>query len=280
MARPRVVFLLGPPGAGKTTLGSAACARLGIRFVDLPEDAQLGIDEYDAGAGADVVALPWRLQNDAGILRRARRLGSTIALWAHPETLRSRARQPVTFTPRQGLVKGHGFGRHGTSCLEFRRLDRGCDFTLDLDGLSESEAANELADLISEIRECDDPAARLDAIRADVRGWFRADNPRRPTAAVEALADRMSRFLFLREAAGASPRSLNALRSDLQAAAILVFMYEPATDGRILESFGDGPPLVYEFGRKFTDSPALVERYERNLRAFAEFVGETASETA
>ena len=32
------MFLLGPPGAGKTALGSAACSQLGLRFLDLPDD--------------------------------------------------------------------------------------------------------------------------------------------------------------------------------------------------------------------------------------------------
>jgi ATP-dependent Lon protease len=30
-----LVFLVGPPGSGKTTLGSAVCAQLGLRFLDL-----------------------------------------------------------------------------------------------------------------------------------------------------------------------------------------------------------------------------------------------------
>jgi replication-associated recombination protein RarA len=30
-----LVFLLGPPGSGKTTLGSAVCAQLGLRFLGL-----------------------------------------------------------------------------------------------------------------------------------------------------------------------------------------------------------------------------------------------------
>jgi len=30
-----MVFLLGPPGAGKTALGSRACEELGLEFLDL-----------------------------------------------------------------------------------------------------------------------------------------------------------------------------------------------------------------------------------------------------
>lgn len=37
MKRPPIIFLLGPPGAGKTTLGSRACEELGLAFLDLAE---------------------------------------------------------------------------------------------------------------------------------------------------------------------------------------------------------------------------------------------------
>ncbi len=37
MSSPSVVFLAGPHGSGKTTLGSRACAALGLRFLDLSE---------------------------------------------------------------------------------------------------------------------------------------------------------------------------------------------------------------------------------------------------
>lgn len=37
MKRPPITFLLGPPGAGKTTLGSRACKELGLPFLDLAE---------------------------------------------------------------------------------------------------------------------------------------------------------------------------------------------------------------------------------------------------
>lgn len=274
MPVPSLVFLLGPPGSGKTSLGGAACARLGLRFLDLPDDT-LGDAEAIATAvtDADVVTLPWCLQSDVAFLRTARKLGTTIALWAHPETMQARARQPITFTARRGLVTRGGFGRHGTSCLEFRRLERACDFTLDLDGLSETDAVDEVADAIADVRAASDPAARLDARRKAIEEQIREDGGRRHRRAVTALADAMARFLLSREQAGASPRSLSALGSDLHVAAMLVFMYEPKDDERILDRFVDGAPCVYEFRRKLTDSPALVARYERNLRAFSDWLG-------
>ncbi len=220
-----------------------------------------------------MVALPWRLQNDNRILRAARRVGTTIVLWAHPETMQARARQPISFTARRGQVTRGGFGRCGTSCLEYRRLARACDVTLHLDGLSQPEAVDELADAIAEARAEGDPAVRLDVIRAGIEAQLREDHRRGYARAVRALADAIARYLFAREAAGASPRSLNAVGSDLCAAAMLVFMYEPQKDERILDRFRHGAPWVSEFRRKFTDSPRLVARYEKNLRAFADFLG-------
>lgn len=274
-----LVFLLGPPGSGKSSLGGPACARLGLRFLDLPDDAAADAEKMAASASdAEVVTLPWNLQSDAVILRTARRLGTTIALWAHPETMQARARQPIRFTPGRTLVTRSGFGRHGTSCLEFRRLERACDFTLDLDGLSETEAVDVLAEAIADTRAESDPAARLDARRRDIEEQIRGDVGRRHRRAVTALADAMARFLLSREQAGASPRSLSALGSDLYAAAMLVFMYEPRDDERILDRFRHGPPLVFEFRRKLTDSPALVARYEKHLLAFADWVRGEAPE--
>lgn len=275
MAVAPVIFLLGPPGSGKTALGSAACERLGLRFVDLPADASVDARALESvAASADVVALPWALQNDLAILRAARRLGTTVALWAHPKTLKARARQPITFTARSGLVTRGGFGRHGRSCLEFRRLERACDFTLDLEGLTEPAAMEELAAAIRDVHAERDPVARLDALRASVEEQLRQDQGRSHRHAVSALADAIARYLFAREQAGASPRSLNAVRSDLHVATMLVFMYEPANDERILDRFRHGAPYVFEFQRKFTDSPALVARYRKNLRAFSDFLGE------
>jgi len=125
------------------------------------------------------------------------------------------------------------------------------------------------------VRAARDPAARLSARRADVEEQLSEDQEEPHRREVTILADAIARHLFAREEAGLSPRSLNALRSDLQAAAMLVFMYESADGRKILEHFRYGAPLVVEFRRKFTDSPSLVARYERNLQAFAKFLTST-----
>lgn len=62
--------------------------------------------------------------------------------------------------------------------------------------------------------------------------------------------------------------------SDLNAAAgHLVLMYGTLKNHRILEHLA-GPPYSCELERKFTDRPALVARYRRNLDGFARFLRE------
>ena len=94
-ATPRpMIFLLGPPGAGKTVFGGRACRELGLRFRDLA-DARVAVPA-DAGdldrlsrlvgdRAADVFELPWPLQQERKTLALVRRSGVPLLLWAHPE---------------------------------------------------------------------------------------------------------------------------------------------------------------------------------------------------
>lgn len=271
-----VVFLLGPPGAGKTALGRAASEELGLRFLDLDLDAEAararGLEP--AIAGRDVVALDWQLQLDPPVLRLARRIGTLVALWAHPDVLRARARIPIEFTPRGGLVTRGGLGPRGTSCLEFRRIDRACDLVFHLDELPLTRAVAKLVDLLEVLRAKADPDARFETLRRWFEDVLRADAPGSASNAVRALADAMARYMLSREQAGASPRALAALRSHLQAAGILVLMYDGSRGARVLDKFRSAAPYTYEFARKFTDSPPLVTRYARSLAGFARFLAE------
>ncbi len=129
--RTRVVFLAGPPGSGKSTLGRGACEALGLRFLDFDRggDGTSSTMEVIADAlerrSADVVALPWELQLRPSTLAWCRRTGSVIALWAHPLEMQSRSGLTAPlFTPVKRLTTGGGFGRRGTGCPEFRRLGR------------------------------------------------------------------------------------------------------------------------------------------------------------
>jgi len=267
-------FLLGPPGVGKSTLGSRACKELGLEFLDLAA-ADLGrLTRVVADHAADVVALPWELQHERQALALARKSGVALLLWAHPQDMQARSgRDEPLFTPVPRLKIRGGFGRNGTGCREFRHLDRACGETLLLVDLALEEAVKVVGDRIAEIREENDgsPAER-EGLSSWVKDW-RQDHSASPRVA-KIIVDAMSRYLAHLRAAGSSPRTLSAIRSDLSAAGHLVLMYDAPKGNRILEHF-DGPPWTFEFKRKFTDSPALVERYSRSLDGFARFLTES-----
>jgi hypothetical protein len=87
------------------------------------------------------------------------------------------------------------------------------------------------------------------------------------------IVDAMARHLAHLRATGTSPRTLAGVCSDLNAAGHLVLMYGNLKSNRIMEQFAV-PPYRFEFERKFTDRPALVARYRRNLNGFARFLRE------
>ena len=278
-----IIFLLGPPGVGKSTLGSRACKKLGLKFLDLasvpvaaPEDGDRRSDlerlsRAIAECAADVVELPWEIQQERQALALARKSGVPLLLWAHPEDMQSRSgRGEPLFTPVPRLKIRGGFGRNGTGCREFRRLDRSCGETLLLVDLPLEEAAEALRDCIVAIREENDASL---AEREGLSGWeedWRQDHSVSPRVA-KVIIDAMARYLSHLRARGSSPRTLSSVRSDLNAAAHLVLMYDAPKGNRILERF-DGPPWEFEFKRKFTDSPTLVARYRRSLEGFARFL--------
>jgi hypothetical protein len=278
-----IIFLLGPPGVGKSTLGSRASKELGLEFLDLgaapaagPETGERHpglacLSRVVADRAADVVELPWELQHERQALALARRSGVPLLLWAHPEDMQARSgRDEPLFTPVPRLKIRGGFGRNGTGSREFRHLDRACGEALLLVDLALEEAAEVLRDCIAEIREENDgtPAER-EGLSGWVEDWCQ-DHGARPRVA-RVIVDAMSRYLAHLRASGSSPRTLSGIRSDLNAAGHLVLMYDAPKGNRILEHF-DGPPRTFEFERKFTDRPALVARYRRSLDGFARFL--------
>ena len=149
----RIVFLAGPPGSGKTSLGNRVCQELGLRFLSLPETAPVtgraAMAEVIRERSADVVELPWALQLAEGVFREARQAGRLIGLWAHPVDMQTRSGRSEPFiTPGRDLQRG-GYGLRGTRSPEFRRLDRGCEITLMLLRKSFDEALAELRERCS-----------------------------------------------------------------------------------------------------------------------------------
>ncbi len=279
-----IIFLLGPPGAGKTTLGSRACKQLGIEFFDAAELDAAGdgdrrsdmvrLSGLVAGHAADVIELPWRIQHDRQALVLARRSGVLLLLWAHPEEMQARSghAEPL-FTPVPRLKIRGGFGRHGTGCREFRQLDRTCGETLLLVDLPLDDATRVVKECIAEIREEMIEASPVEREGlGDWEGEWCHDYGVPPRVA-KVMIDAMARYLAHLRATGTSPRTLSGVCSDLNAAGHLVLMYDAPKGKKVLEHF-DGPPWALEFERKFSDSSALIARYRRNLEGFALFLKE------
>lgn len=191
-----MVFLVGPPGSGKSALGRWICTELGLRFVDLVDDGSTdaALQELVRARGADVVTLPWAPARDARWLDLCRRSGEAVALWAHPLDMQARSGHAESlFTPVKRLRTRGGFGRSGTACREYRHLDRACEHVLLLVGLSEEVAAQALKALVEDLRSSKELSP---AEREGLLGWcgnwrddFSAD-----TRACEILVDAMARF--------------------------------------------------------------------------------------
>lgn len=64
--RPRRIFLVGPMGAGKTTIGRSVARRLGLRFFDSD-------DELEKRSGVDIPTI-FDFEGEAGFRERERRM--------------------------------------------------------------------------------------------------------------------------------------------------------------------------------------------------------------
>jgi hypothetical protein len=249
-----VVFLVGPPGSGKSALGQRVCADLGLRFADLVDDGRTAVtlQELVAARGADVVALPWAPTRDAPWLDRCRRSGTTVALWAHPLDMQARSgRTEALFTP-------------------VKRLSTRGGYVLLLADLSEDDAAEKLKELIEDLRTQEDvpPAERQGLLgwQDDWRHDFDAD-----AKACQVLIDAMARFTMQLEAQGASPRKMAGVYGDLNAAGFLVMSGDAPKGKAVLELFSNGPH-EYEYRRKISDSSRSLARFCSTWNAFGAFL--------
>jgi len=270
-----IVFLAGPPGVGKTTFGRAACEQLGLRFLDLADAGDVGrqesaLDRLSADRTADVVELPWELQLERGTFKKCRVLGETVALWAHPLDMQQRSgRSQPLFTPGRSTTRG-GFGLRGTGCPEFRRINRACETTLLLVGMSFDEAREEVQDVLARLTLTPSGTPAEQEGMADwATRWqqeYQAD-----AEATEVLVDAMARFIQHLKKQGKSPRSLSGVYSDLSALGMLNFGYDydDLTGETVLRSL---TACQYEFNRKFSCSEKESRRYERTYQQFCKFL--------
>jgi hypothetical protein len=116
------------------------------------------------------------------------------------------------------------------------------------------------------------PPAVREGLVSWVKDWQQDFNANRQAA--EIIVDAMARYTLHLKSQGASSRKLSGVYDDLNAAGMLVMMYD-APEGkdaeRILSRF-DVPPWDLEFERKFSDSTSALARYERSLEGFARFL--------
>ncbi|WP_320045488.1 AAA family ATPase [uncultured Desulfobacter sp.] len=278
-----MIFLCGPPGSGKTTVGAKACQNLELRFIDLstpeidekPLSSQKEICmEAINNRSADVIALPWSFQEDRSVRKWIRSLGVLLLLWAHPLDMQAiSGRSEPLFTPSPRIKTKGGFGRNGTGCREFRRLNNAADEVLLLIGRSLDEAVDDLEGYIVDIRqEALEPPMVRAGLSDWVDDWYEDYDVRKDI--INIVVDAMARYILYLQSEGKSPRTLSGVYSDLQASGMLVMSYdypEEGTTSEILDLFSF-PPWTIEFKRKFSNSPNAIARYERNLEGFANFL--------
>lgn len=278
-----IIFLAGPPGAGKSRLGEKACQELDLQFLDLSTPAineqslqsqKEILTEVINKRSAEIIALPWSLQQDKGIRILLRRSGVLLLLWAHPLAMQARSGHSESlFTPSPRTKTKGGFGRNGTGCREFRSLDGAADEVLILVNSSFDEAVDDLRDCIVSIRE---ESLESPIIRAGlddwVDEWHESYDISKNIATI--IVDAMARYLLYLRSEGKSSRTLSGVYSDLEAAGMLVIAYDYPKGKKaaeVLDLFSD-PPWTIEFKRKFSDSPNNIARYKRNLKGFARFL--------
>jgi hypothetical protein len=281
-----IVFLLGPPGAGKSTLGSQVCQEMGSVFADLKDKTLSSTGEASRDAmleqlthliedrAAQVIEIPYQLQYDREAVALMRRSGELLALWAHPSDMQARSgcSEPL-FTPSPALKTRGGFGRRGSRCKEFRRVYRTAGQALMLVDMMLPEAIEALRDCVSDIYDDykESPADR-EGINWWVEDWH--DYFGTPKQILKVIVGAMARYLAHLRAEGSPSRALGNICSDLNAAGMLVLMYDNPKGKKILEHFSI-PPWDLEYKRKFSDSPRQIARYCRSLEGFAKYLRET-----
>ena len=269
------LFLTGPPGVGKTTLGQAAAEKLRLGFRELVlvpgEDEVASRNQLRtllAEPHTGLIELPWELLDQRGAMSDCRSAGSLIGLWVHPDEIRERCGDAaMEFTPTGQGAKP--FGRYGTKCQEHRRLARLCHAVIEF-GRHETvaSATKRLIETVQEqIADLTQSPLQREGLDETAKYW-QVDFGAEPEAC-KLLALAMAHFLTSVRAAGASERTLSGLLSDLQALGMCVFHEDSPRGADVFQHLtGHG----WHFKRKFNDSPNAVARFERTSQQFAEFV--------
>ena len=278
-----MLFLAGPPGSGKTSLGSRACVDLGLRFLDLAtvidnasgvRDArslQGVLEEVIQQRASDVVELPWPLQLTRGTFALCRRHGQLIGLWAHPLDMQMRSghTEPL-FKPNPRIKTRGGFGLRGTRCVEFIRIDRACEAMLITVGLSFEDSLAELkatmAELLAEATESPTDHKGLSSWADYWQLDLGADKE-----AAETLANAMACYTRHLKSEGVSPRTMSAKYDDLNSLGHLVLAYDAPEGKGVLNSLWSH---TIEYSRKISDSPKKIARYKRTVENFRRFLRE------
>jgi ATP-dependent Lon protease len=92
---PPLVFQAGPPGVGKSTIGSQVSQAMGLRFLDLSPHGSSDTDQATPETrerllaavrdrSVDLIALSWGLQQEKAVLALARHAGYLLLLWVLP----------------------------------------------------------------------------------------------------------------------------------------------------------------------------------------------------
>lgn len=116
------------------------------------------------------------------------------------------------------------------------------------------------------------PPAVREGLITWVKDWQQDFSANQPAA--EIIVDAMARYTLHLKSQGASSRKLSEVYTDLNAAGMLVMMYDvpKGKNAERILSWFDGPPWIREFERKFSDSSSAIARYERNLEGFGRFL--------
>ena len=160
----RNVYLIGQPGAGKTTLGRIAADSLGWRFFDMDEEVErvFGKD-LDALKSEFLTDHSYRAAKVEGLLAFAKEVGRSVIAVSSDCVRVRRACCPIyiggrELTAAEKKKRHKSLLRQGISLYKWQRpFYERADHTLDISGLGIEDAAQRLRELVFHVT-CDQPS--------------------------------------------------------------------------------------------------------------------------